>query len=312
MHRETRSGPWLVAAGAALWGTESAWRIPLNEVLRVDAIVFWEHVLLVLCFLPAIAGRLHELRRVGRRALGYLIFSGLAGSAVGTVFFTLALKHGNATVVNVVLAIQPVLSTTAAVLLFHDRLAPRFFVWAPIAVVAGGFLSVQHPGAILSSFQDAGLDEGTGYALVCAVFWGLATTAGRGVMLEMSLPLASGLRFVVGLVGMLVILAVRGELNATALWPPIGRSQVGSTALELVLLATLSGGLPLLLYFQGLKHTRASTAGYFETFQTLSAVVITWGVFGERLLPHQVAAALVLVGAVAMVQRVQERTQRGA
>ena len=25
-------GPWLVALGAALWGTESAWRIPLNDL----------------------------------------------------------------------------------------------------------------------------------------------------------------------------------------------------------------------------------------------------------------------------------------
>src|SRR5262245_27950910 len=34
-NRKTRNatyGPWLVGLGAALWGTESAWRIPLNEI----------------------------------------------------------------------------------------------------------------------------------------------------------------------------------------------------------------------------------------------------------------------------------------
>ena len=70
--------------------------------------------------------RLRELRGVSRRALGWLVFSGIAGSAVGAIFFTLALKHGNPTVVNVVLNIQPVLSTTAAFLLFGDRLARGF------------------------------------------------------------------------------------------------------------------------------------------------------------------------------------------
>jgi len=30
--------------GAALWGTESAWRIPLNELFDAKVIVFWEHV----------------------------------------------------------------------------------------------------------------------------------------------------------------------------------------------------------------------------------------------------------------------------
>lgn len=33
-------GPWLVGLGAALWGTESAWRIPLNELFDAEVIVF--------------------------------------------------------------------------------------------------------------------------------------------------------------------------------------------------------------------------------------------------------------------------------
>src|SRR6185503_16187163 len=97
----------------------------------------WEHVVLVLLALPMMLPRLGELRRASARSIGWLVFSGIAGSAVGAIFFTLALKNGNPTVVNVVLNIQPVLSTTAACMLFGDRLAPRFFVWAPIAVIAG-------------------------------------------------------------------------------------------------------------------------------------------------------------------------------
>ena len=39
--------------------------------------------------------------------------------------------------------------------------------------------------------------------------------------------------------------------------------------------------------------------------QTLAAVCITWGFFHATLRPHQVVSALVLIAAVAMVQRVQ-------
>ena len=46
--RRTNYGPWLVGLGAALWGTESAWRIPLNELFDAQVIVFWEHVLILL------------------------------------------------------------------------------------------------------------------------------------------------------------------------------------------------------------------------------------------------------------------------
>ena len=120
--RRANYGPWLVGLGAALWGTESAWRIPLNKLFDAEVIVFWEHALILLMFLPLLIPQLADLRKIDKRTWCYLIFSGFAGSAVGTIFFTLALKNGNPTVVNVILNIQPVISTLGAFLLFGDRL----------------------------------------------------------------------------------------------------------------------------------------------------------------------------------------------
>lgn len=298
-------GPWLVGLGAALWGTESAWRIPLNELFDAEVIVFWEHALILLMFLPLLLPSLGELRKIGSKTWGYLLFSGFAGSAVGTIFFTLALKDGNPTVVNVILNIQPVISTLGAFLLFGDRLAPRFFLYAGIAVLAGIFLSVERPDLIGVSFQSAGITLGTGYALICAFFWGGSTVAGRGVMIGMPLRLASSMRIVVGLFCMTLILVGYGKLNGAALWPPAAQAHAFKAIGALLLLASISGGIPLLIYFRGLSLTRASTAGYFEMMQTLAAVCITWGFFHAALRPHQIVAGLVLMAAVTMVQRVQ-------
>jgi drug/metabolite transporter (DMT)-like permease len=302
-------GPWLVGLGAALWGTESAWRIPLNELFDAKVIVFWEHVFILIMFLPILISRLHEIPQVRAQTWGYLLFSGFAGSAVGTIFFTLALKHGNPTVVNVVLNIQPVISTIGAFLLFGDRLAHRFFAYAAIAIVAGIFVSVTHPTMIGVSFERAGLTLGTGYALICALFWGLSTVAGRGVMTGMSLRLASSLRIVVGLTCMTLILLGYGKLHGAALWPAAAQAHAAKAIILLVLLASVSGGIPLLIYFEGLRLTRASTAGYFEMMQTLAAVCITWGFFRASLYPHQVAAALILIAAVDMVHHVQQQLE---
>ncbi len=302
-------GPWLVGLGAALWGTESAWRIPLNELFDAEVIVFWEHVLILLMFLPLLLPSLGELRKIDSKTWGYLLFSGFAGSAVGTIFFTLALKCGNPTVVNVILNIQPVISTFGAFLLFGDRLAPRFFLYAGIAILAGIFLSVEHPELIGVSFQSAGITLGTGYALICAVFWGGSTVAGRGVMVGMPLRLASSMRIVVGLFCMTLILVGYGKLNGAALWPPAAQAHAFKAIGALILLASISGGIPLLIYFRGLSLTRASTAGYFEMMQTLAAVCITWGFFHAALRLHQIAAGLVLMVAVAMVQRVQSKVE---
>jgi len=304
-------GPWLVGLGAALWGTESAWRIPLNQLFDAQVIVFWEHVLILLMLLPLLLSRLADLPRIDARTWGYLIFSGFAGSAVGTVFFTLALKFGNPTVVNVILNVQPVISTLGAFFLFGDRLTPRFFIYASIAILAGIFLSVGHPTLIGESFEKAGLNLGTGYALVCALFWGFSTVAGRGTMLGMPLRLAASLRVVVGLICMTLILLIYGKVNRASLWPPAAQAHMTTAIVALLLLASISGGIPLLIYFEGLRLTRASTAGYFEMLQTLAAVCITWGFFHATLLWHQVVAGIVLIAAVAMVQRAQAAVEPG-
>ena len=298
-------GPWLVGLGAALWGTESAWRIPLNELFDAEVIVFWEHVLILLMFLPLLLPNLGELRKINISTWSYLLFSGFAGSAVGTIFYTLALKHGNPTVVNVILNIQPLISTVGAVLLFGDRLARWFFLYAAIAIVAGVFVLIERPELVPVSFQQAGLTLGTGYALICAFFWAGSTVAGRGVMLGMPLRLAASMRIVVGLVCMTFIVLLDGKLNGAALWPAAAQAHAGKAIILFLLLASISGGIPLLIYFEGLRLTRASTAGYFEMLQTLAAVCITWGFFHATLRAHQIVAGVVLMAAVAMVQRVQ-------
>src|ERR1043165_5450846 len=309
MRRTATYGPWLVGLGAALWGTESAWRIPLNELFDARVFFFWEHVFILMMFLPILISQIKEIPEVKAHTWGYILFSGFAGSAVGTVFFTLALKHGNPTVVNVVLNIQPLISTIGAFVLFGDRLARRFFLYAGIAIVAGIFVSVTYPTQIGVSFERAGLNVGTAYALICALFWGLSTVAGRGVMIGMSLRLASSMRIVVGLTCMTLILLAYGKLNGAALWPAAAQAHTATAIVLLFFLASVSGGIPLLIYFQGLHLTRASTAGYFEMMQTLAAVCITWGFFHASLHPHQVIAAVGLIGAVAMVHRVQQKVE---
>jgi len=63
-------GPWLVGLGAGLWGTESAWRIPLNELFDARVIVFWEHVFILITFLPILIPRLHEVPKIRARTWG--------------------------------------------------------------------------------------------------------------------------------------------------------------------------------------------------------------------------------------------------
>jgi len=110
---------------------------------------------------------------------------------------------------------------------------------------------------------------------------------------------------------MTIILAAYGKLNGASLWPAAAHARSGTAIVAMLLLASISGAIPLLFYFEGLRLTRASTAGYFEMMQTLAAVCITWGFFHAGLRLHQVVAAIILIGAVAMVQRAQAAVEGG-
>jgi len=134
--------------------------------------------------------------------------------------------------------------------------------------------------------------------------------AGRGVMIGIPLQLAASLRIVVGLVCMTCIVAASGKLQAASLWPAAAQAHPGTAIVALLLLASISGAVPLLIYFEGLRLTRASTAGYFEMMQTLAAVCITWGFFHAALHGHQIVAAIILIAAVTMVQRAQAEVER--
>ncbi len=60
--------------------------------------------------------------------------------------------------VNVILTIQPVISTIGAFVLFGDRLARQFFLYAGIAIVAAIFVSVAYPTQVGVSFERAGFN----------------------------------------------------------------------------------------------------------------------------------------------------------
>jgi drug/metabolite transporter (DMT)-like permease len=60
---------------------------------------------------------------------------------------------------------------------------------------------------------------------------------------------------------------------------------------------------PTFLYFAGLARTKASVATFAEMAQTFASLIITWGVMGDALSPHQVVAGVVLLVSVAFINR---------
>lgn len=271
----TGAGFLLVAAAAALWGTDALFRQGLAADLPAAAVVFGEHLLLVLLVAPLWPRALRAVRGFGGREWLSLLLIGAGASALATALFTAAFRYGDPTTPLLLQKLQPVIAVLGARLLLGERLLPRYGVYFALAV--GGAYLISFPDPTQVSVQRLAPAL---LAMGAAALWGMGTVLGRGLSRSVDpLPLTA-LRFIVGLPASAVILLVtEGGAGFTVY-------EAGSLP-SLLLLALVPGLLSLLVYYRGLARTPAAAATLAELAFPLTALLIGYAVFGQTLSPTQ-------------------------
>jgi drug/metabolite transporter (DMT)-like permease len=284
-------GPFLVIAGASMWGLETFWRVRLNARFDADVLVFHEHWMGLLLTSPLLLWGARSLRHVSKKAWVSMVASGVLGSALGTVCFTEALTLLNASLANLLLNIQPVISVLVSWLWLRERPLPRFYPWAAVALACGAAMAWS-PDALHAPHR---LALGLIFIAATATCWGASTTFGRAAMLEIDFKTGTALRYLVGTVATFVIAALDGSLGARLRFATLFTGPVLKDMLGLLVVAAIT---PTFLYFAGLARTRATVATFAEMAQTFASLLITWGVMSEALTPTQMLAGVVLLVAV--------------
>jgi drug/metabolite transporter (DMT)-like permease len=309
-------GPALVALGACLFGIETLFRVHLNQRFSAGQLVFYEHLFILAVMVPAMVRHWRHMFGHSLRTYVYLTLAGVFGSALGAYFFTKGLGLMAPSAANLLLNIQPVFGAAMAYGLLRERIASQYPLWAGVCLLAGAALSVKSVGDI---WQGNTL-WGVGYIVLTAFSWGVSTAIGRGALLEIPPMAACVIRLWVGTACIFVLCLVQGqalsladirEIVATA--PQMAQAGwLGANLFkDMVLLAACAGALPLVIYYNGLSRTPASISTFCEMLQTIAALVITWGVLGDALVPHQFVAAVVLMVAVHRLNAAQQRVNGG-
>jgi drug/metabolite transporter (DMT)-like permease len=284
-----------------MWGLETYWRIPLGKKLDADILVFHEHWMGLVLTLPFLVVGARALRGVSRKAWLSMLGSGVLGSALGTVCFTQALALLNSSLANLLLNVQPVISVLVSWAWLREKPRASFYPWAAVSLACGVTMAWS-PDALNAPHRLAlGLLFITGTALC----WGASTTFGRAAMLEIDFKTGTALRYAIGTAATFVLAALHGDVGARMRW---GVLFTGQTLREMGGLLLLAAITPTFLYFAGLARTHASVATFAEMAQTFASLVITWGIFGDALAPHQIVAGVVLLVAVALIHRSAEST----
>lgn len=285
----------LVAAGAALWGTDGLFRQTLAFEMPATKVVFWEHLILVAVTVPLLLKFFRNRPVLTGKDLAALVFVGAGASAVATILFTQAFTYGDPTTPLLIQKIQPVIAVLGAYLLLGERLLPRY----------GWYFLFGLGGAYLIAFPDP-TDVGVSdlapalYALGAAVLWALGTVLGKHLTKKIPPNEITSLRFAIGLPTAFLILILRGETGDVM---NVSFSELGA----LVLLSLVPGLAALMLYYRGLKTTPASSATLAELSFPLTSILIGWIAFDRVLSVSEWLGVAVLSGTIIAMTRAANR-----
>jgi drug/metabolite transporter, DME family len=272
-----------VALGASLWGTDTVLRRPLTAALSSAQIVLLEHLILTAVLAP-VWWRAWR----GLRAAQWLAVLGIAwgGSALGTLFFTEAIRIGNPTTAVLLQKTQPVFAVLLAKLVLRERPSGRFWVWLGLALLAAYLVSfgAAPPAVLMQHAPPAAF-----LALGAAALWGASTVLGRFALRGIPFYSLTALR-IVAAVPLLLLIA---SLQARA-WPTLLAKQ----AVPLVAMALVPGLAALLIYYRGLRHTRASLAAVAELSFPATAALLNWTLLGAGVSAVQIAGFGLLWAAI--------------
>lgn len=289
----TTGGFPLVAAAAALWGTDALFRRGLALDLPAASVVVWEHAVLAVLVLPVLV-RI-PWRRLRAADWISLLLIGAGASALATILFTAAFRYGDPNTPLLLQKLQPFVAVLGARVLLGERLTPRFGGWFAAALVCAWLVTFADPLDVRAGPAAAGA-----LGASAAVLWGMGTVLGRRMAGRLSVPQLTAARFGIGLPAALLLAGVGpGRVDTLR----IGAGDV----VPLVLLSLLPGLLALLLYYRGLRGTPASAATVAELAFPVTALVVNYVAFGATLSPTQV---LGIVGLCAVLLAMSFTSQR--
>lgn len=279
-------GPILIVIAALLWALDGLLRRNLYALPPLT-IVTLEHAIGALFLIPTLWLSKQRIQQITRQEWSVLSLTALLSGLIGTVLFTAALLQVNYLPMSIVFLLQklqPVFVFAAAVIVLKERIKPVQLIWSAIALTAGFFMTFPTGTVMLAgNTMVAAL-----MALGAAAAWGTSTVFSRWLLLRLPANTTTALRF--------LITTVMGGAALLLFPQQQALSQVTQRQLfDLCLIALSTGMVALVIYYQGLKRTNASTATVLELFFPTVAVIIDSVVYHTQLSPVQYAAGLVLL-----------------
>lgn len=298
-------GSLAIMLAAFFWSLDGIFIRPKFYILPATLVVFLEHLLGGIMLSPFIITSWHKIKQLSAKSWGAILWICVFGGVIGTIAITkafFAAFAGETSFATIILLqkLQPIFALAMAALILKEKLKPKFYFWAVIAIIAGYVLAFGKTGL---GFSEINLFHHAAFFAVIAAFaFGSSTVFGKRIVNHLDFRTTAALRFSITTVLVFIIILFTGDLFK------IG--QVSSLQWQLLVVIMLtSGAVAMFIYYFGLRRVTASTATITELFWPFSAIVLDFLINGNMLNTLQIIAAIVLF--VAFYQVVAEGKIKG-
>ena len=290
-------GAMAVAGAALLWSLDGIFLRPRLASISPTLVVFLEHSLGFIILLPFLFIYKLELKKITKKQWLTVFWVALFGGALGTIFFTKALFLTGFVDVSVVILLQkfqPIFAILLSAIILRERFAPKFYIYALLALVGGYFVTFKDPTSI--NFGSATVMIAV-FSLLAAFSWGSSTTFGKYSLKNINYGLLTALRF-----GFTVIILLIPAIKYFSTLSSIKASVWGTLAI----IVFTSGAVAMYLYYYGLKKIPASLATLCELAWPFSAIIFDYFFNHSVLSVTQITGAVVLFIAVTLATRLNK------
>lgn len=291
---QKKFSPLIVFLASLLWAGDGPFRKPLLVGgLGAGFISLLEHLFNSAASLPGLIKNRAQFKTVTKKQWAGLLYIGAGASALGALLFVqgaVAMNY-NFTVAALLQKLQPIFAVALAVIFLKEKLHPKFWVFALPALV-GAYLVTFGITAPVALWQSAGSVsiKGPLLAVLAAMLWAGGTVVGRSLMTNLNLHFVNGMRFIFGALFLAIYVAASRSFQFGLMTPLFWRN--------VLIIALLTGFFALLLYYYGLKHTKASVATLMELGYPLALTAVNWKFLGISLSLWQLVGAGLLLLAV--------------
>lgn len=278
-----------IVVAALLWSLDPVFRFRTLESVDPIAVALLENLFGLLVITPFFIKQKSKIPRLQKRHIPALLATGLGGSALGTIFYGESLKFMGPSTVNIIQFIQPFFVIFFAYLFLAERRSETFFqlaVWIFL-----GTLALCLPDFTFGH-EASSMGKGVGWGILTMLAWSLSTVGGKALLRDFSPVTVVFFRWATAVISLLVIVAWKSDFSQLT----------GAGLGSILLIAVLTGILPMWIYYQGLRVLPASVVTLIELLYPILGILIAVAAAGRSLSELQWAGAgAILLGIAFLV-----------